>query len=128
MQFQELLDLQTDEEPDFVHEIVEMYVTDAREMLNELGTLFDVDESDVDYDKARAVLHKLKGSSSTFGADGVLAKCEELREHCVATDLKKCASGEGSLEELKENVDRLSEFLAKYVAKGKEIHEFKSKK
>jgi hypothetical protein len=25
----------------------------------------------------------LKGSSSTFGADGVQLKCEELREHCI---------------------------------------------
>ena len=41
----------------------------------------------------RAVLHKLKGSSSTFGADGV-QQCEELREHCINAFLDKCRKGE----------------------------------
>ena len=36
-QFQELLELQSDEEPDFVEEIVEMYITDAKEMLKVRG-------------------------------------------------------------------------------------------
>ena len=40
-QFQELLDLQTDEEPDFVEEIVDMYITDAKDMLKELNVIFE---------------------------------------------------------------------------------------
>ena len=72
------------------------------------------------------MLHKLKGSSSTFGADGVQQKCEELREHCISEDITKCREGEGSLAELQQNVDHLSEFLAKYTAKLKEIHEMRT--
>ena len=41
-------------------------------------------------------------------------------------DLDKCREGEGSLAELQQNVDNLSEFLAKYTAKTKEIHELKT--
>ena len=69
-QFQELLELQTDEEPEFVEEIVAMFVDDAEAMLVELEELFaEGAETPIDYAKARGVLHKLKGSSSTFGAD-----------------------------------------------------------
>ena len=131
-QFQELLELQTDEEPEFVEEIVAMYVDDAEAMLVELETLFsedkDTEEDDVkvDYTKVRGVLHKLKGSSSTFGADGVSTKCEELRMHCIGEDLVKCRSGEGSLRELRSRVDELAEFLARYTAKTKEITEAKA--
>lgn len=88
-QFQELLELQTDEEPDFVEEIVDMYITDAKDMLKELSDVFSdgklagAADGKPDYNLARAVLHKLKGSSSTFGADGVQQKCEELREYCL---------------------------------------------
>ena len=128
-QFQELLELQNEEEPEFVAEIVEMYLADAKEMLNELSKLFseekvkEAEDGKPNYNTVRAVLHKLKGSSSTFGADGVQQKCEELREHCINEDLDKCRTGEGSLEELQSNVDILSEFLAKYTAKIKEIYE-----
>ena len=119
-QFQELLELQTDEEPDFMEEIVQMYVSDAEEMLSELVKIFEAAEPD--YNKARAVLHKLKGSSSTFGADGVQQKCEELREHCIKEDIDACREGAGSLKQLREDVDRLSAFLARYTDKAKEIH------
>jgi histidine-containing phosphotransfer protein len=95
-QFQELLELQTDEEPEFVEEIVAMFVDDAEAMLVELEELFaEGSDEPIDYAKARGVLHKLKGSSSTFGADGVQQKCEELREHCIGEDPAKCRTGEG---------------------------------
>lgn len=126
-QFQELLELQTDEEPEFVEEIVAMFVDDAEAMLVELEELFaEGAETPIDYAKARGVLHKLKGSSSTFGADGVQQKCEELREHCIGEDPAKCRTGKGSLAELRERVDELAAFLARYTAKTKEIQEAKA--
>jgi histidine-containing phosphotransfer protein len=126
-QFQELLELQTDEEPEFIEEIVAMYVDDAEAMLVELEDMFKEGATEpIDYAKARGVLHKLKGSSSTFGADGVQQKCEELREHCIGEDPTKCRTGEGSLAELRERVDELAAFLARYTAKTKEIQEAKA--
>lgn len=123
-QFQDLLELETDEEPEFMREIVEMYIADANDMLEELKENFA--KPAPDYAQARATLHKLKGSSSTFGADGVQAKCEALREHCVKEDLERCREGEGSLAELGTNISDLSAFLARYTAKAKEIHEAKA--
>lgn len=108
-----------------MEEIVQMYVSDAVEMLSELVDIFEA--AAPDYNKARAVLHKLKGSSSTFGADGVQQKCEELREHCIKEDIDACREGDGSLKQLREDVDRLSAFLARYTDKAKEIHAAKEK-
>ena len=116
--------VETDEEPEFMREIVEMYIADANDMLEELKENFA--KPAPDYAQARATLHKLKGSSSTFGADGVQAKCEALREHCVKEDLERCREGEGSLAELGTNISDLSAFLARYTAKAKEIHEAKA--
>ena len=56
-QFQELLELQTDEEPEFVEEIVAMFVDDAEAMLVELEELFaEGPETSIDYAKARGCL------------------------------------------------------------------------
>ena len=70
-QFSELLGLQSEDEPEFIDEIIEMYTADARSMLDELKTLYSANDEEVNYDDIRGTLHKLKGSSSTFGADGV---------------------------------------------------------
>ena len=45
-QFQELLELQTDEEPDFMEEIVQMCVSDAEEMFSELVKIYEAAEPD----------------------------------------------------------------------------------
>jgi len=127
-QFQELLELQTDDEPNFVKEIVEMYITDAEGMLVELQDIFteaNFQSGKPDYNNSRAVLHKLKGSSSTFGADGVQQKCEELREHCMNEDLTSCRTGEGSLEDLAKMVELLKTFLTEYIQLMDQIHALK---
>ena len=102
-----------------MEEIVQMCVSDAEDMLSELVDIFQA--AAPDYNKARAVLHKLKGSSSTFGADGVQQKCEELGEHCIKEDIDACRE-DGSLKQLREDVDRLSAFLARYTDQAKDIH------
>ena len=96
-------------------------------MLNELSKLFseekvkEAEDGKPNYNTVRAVLHKLKGSSSTFGADGVQQKCEGCAS-TVNEDLDKCRTARARWE-LQSNVDILSEFLAKYTAKIKEIYE-----
>ena len=126
-QFQELLELKTDEEPEFVEEIVTMFVDDAEAMLVELEELFvEGADAPIDYAKARGVLHKLKGSLSTFGADGVQQKCEELREAALPRAALGGILADAVLAELRERVDELAAFLARYTAKTKEIQEAKA--
>ena len=87
-QFSELLGLQSEDEPEFIDEIIEMYTADARSMLDELKTLYSAKDKEIDFDVIRRTLHKLKGSSSTFGADGVTEMCDQLRELCIEKNVK----------------------------------------
>lgn len=116
-QFNELLELQTDAEPEFMQEIIDMYCVDSQGMLDELKEILGQDEcTDQGYDSARAALHKLRGSSSTLGAEGIQLTCESLRELCVNKDLVKIFTGPGSLQELETRMNELRAFLKKYTA------------
>lgn len=116
-QFNELLDLQTDAEPEFMQEIIDMYCVDSQGMLDELKEILSADEcTDAEFDSARAALHKLRGSSSTLGAEGIQLTCESLRELCVNKDTLKLFTGPGSLEELETRLKELRTFLKNYIA------------
>ena len=120
-QFSELLGLQSEDDPAFIEEIIEMYTTDARSMLEELKTQFSAKDEEVNYDDIRGTLHKLKGSSSTFGADGVTEMCDEIRELCIEKNVKDAREGPKSLAELGNRVENLAEFLIKYMEKLREL-------
>ncbi|CAL6342884.1 unnamed protein product [Bathycoccus prasinos] len=120
-QFSELLGLQSEDEPEFIDEIIEMYTADARSMLDELKTLYSAKYKEIDFDVIRRTLHKLKGSSSTFGADGVTEMCDQLRELCIEKNVKDAREGPNSLVELEKRVEILAEFLTKYMEKVREL-------
>lgn len=120
-QFSELLGLQSEDEPEFIDEIIEMYTADARSMLEELKTLYSAKDKEIDFDVIRGTLHKLKGSSSTFGADGVTEMCDQLRELCIEKNVKDAREGPNSLVELEKRVEILAEFLTKYMEKLREL-------
>ena len=120
-QFSELLGLQSEDEPEFIDEIIEMYTADARSMLDELKTLYSAKDKEIDVDVIRGTLHKLKGSSSTFGADGVTEMCDQLRELCIEKNVKDAREGPNSLVELEKRVEILAEFLTKYMEKVREL-------
>ena len=120
-QFSELLGLQSEDEPEFIDEIIEMYTADARSMLKELKTLYSAQDNEVDFDHIRGTLHKLKGSSSTFGADGVTEMCDQIRELCIEKNVKDARDGPNSLVELEKRVEILAEFLTKYMEKLREL-------
>lgn len=126
-QFSELLELQSETEPEFMGEIVDMYCVDSQEMLDELKTILLSDEetTEAGYDAARAALHKLRGSSSTLGAEGIQRTCETLRELIVNKEVDKIAKGPDGLEELEKRLDILRVFLKKYVRLSGECSERK---
>ena len=100
-QFQELLELQTDEEPEFVEEIVAMFVDDAEAMLVELEELFaEGPETSIDYAKARGVLHKLKGSD------------KEEQDALRSYHARKAGAYETILKTALEDEDRLKRLTA----------------
>lgn len=121
-QFDELLDLQTDSEPTFMEEIVEMYCDDSQTMLDELKEILNDEEKRTTegFDTARATLHKLRGASSTLGAEGIQHTCESLREAIVAEARDALSKGPGSLEELENRLNELKNFLKRYTCIGRE--------
>lgn len=121
-QFDELLDLQTDSEPDFMQEIVDMYCDDSQSMLEELQEIL-MDEkkrTPEGYETARAALHKLRGASSTLGAEGIQNTCETIREAIVSGDVDAMLKGPGSLESLESRLVELKMFLKKYICVSQE--------
>jgi len=125
-QFSELLELQSETEPEFMGEIVDMYCVDSQEMLDELKTILLSNETtEAGYDAARAALHKLRGSSSTLGAEGIQRTCETLRELIVNKEVDKIAKGPDGMEELEKRLDILRVFLKKYVRLSGECSERK---
>ena len=121
-QFTELLELESETEPDFMQDIVDMYCMDSQEMLEELKSILQSEPplSDESYDTARAALHKLRGSSSTLGAEGIQHTCEALRELCVNKDTSKLTNGPGGLDELERRLHQLVVFLKKYLGLSRE--------
>lgn len=120
-QFSELLGLQSEDEPEFIEEIIEMYTADARSMLEELKKFYSAKDDEIDFDQIRGTLHKLKGSSSTFGADGVTEMCDLMRELCIEKNVKDARIGPNSLVELEKRVEDLASFLDRYMSKLREL-------
>ena len=71
--------------------------------------------SKLDFAAIRKVLHKLKGSSSTFGASKVELICENLREQCIASESEPIREGSSSIEALAAEVEILKVTLKKYI-------------
>ena len=121
-QFNELLDLQTESEPDFMEDIVNMYCDDSQSMLEELRELVKTEGACTteEMDKARATLHKLRGASSTLGAEGIQHTCEAMRESIVNEQHEALRRGPGSIEELEDRLKELKKVLKRYVAVSRE--------
>ncbi|XP_030534899.1 histidine-containing phosphotransfer protein 1-like isoform X2 [Rhodamnia argentea] len=61
-QFTQLQQLQDENNPDFVVEVVSLFFDDSERLLNELATALD--QQNIDFNKVDAHVHQLKGSSS----------------------------------------------------------------
>ncbi|XP_040992563.1 histidine-containing phosphotransfer protein 1-like isoform X2 [Juglans microcarpa x Juglans regia] len=76
--FENVQNLQCQENPHFVLEIIEMFCRDAEISIAEMTKY--VDEPVVDYAKVTCFIHQLKGSSSSVGGCRIVVACRELRK------------------------------------------------
>jgi|SRR5215472_2672114 len=67
-------ELKTTAGADFVHELVDTFLTEAPGMLAELRRALDANEAD----RFRRVAHSLKSNSNTFGASKLAAMAKHL--------------------------------------------------
>ncbi|RDX66298.1 Histidine-containing phosphotransfer protein 1 [Mucuna pruriens] len=89
-QFLQLQQLQDENNPDFVVEVVSLFFQDSERLLNDLT--FALDQKSIDFKKVDAHVHQLKGSSSSIGAQRVKNCCIAFRNFCEQQSIDSCLS------------------------------------
>ncbi|KAJ8529448.1 hypothetical protein K7X08_036283 [Anisodus acutangulus] len=87
-QFIQLQQLQDENNPDFVVEVVSLFFEDSERLLNELAKALN--QTNVDFKKLDANVHQLKGSSSSIGAQTVQRVCIAFRNYCDERNVEGC--------------------------------------
>jgi two-component system sensor histidine kinase/response regulator len=90
-----LRELQQEGEPDFVGELIELFLHDAPP---QLAALRDAIEEE-DADSVERISHTLKGSSGSMGAKTMAEICAELQDVGASGDLSRAPELFGRLEE-----------------------------
>ncbi|KAK8484255.1 hypothetical protein V6N13_139739 [Hibiscus sabdariffa] len=87
-QFTQLQELQDENNPDFVVEVVSLFFEDSERLLNELSKALE--QQIIDFKRMDARVHQLKGSSSSIGAQRVRQLCIVFRNYCEAQNREGC--------------------------------------
>lgn len=95
-QFKQLVQLQDENNPAFVFEVVCLFFEDSEKLLNNLATALQ--QQIVDYKQVDAHVHQFKGSSASIGAVKVKNACVTFRNYCEEQNRELC---EKCLENLK---------------------------
>lgn len=89
-QFQQLMMLQDDSNPDFVAEVVQLYFEDSGAKIDKIGQMLMVPTPD--YNELDQLVHQFKGSSASLGAQYIAQLCIKLREQCQQRDSAGCVA------------------------------------
>ncbi|ONK62903.1 uncharacterized protein A4U43_C07F9320 [Asparagus officinalis] len=87
-QFNQLLQLQDESNPNFVAEVVTDFFHDSERLLNELTGVLD--QQIVDFKKVDSHVHQLKGSSASIGVERVKNMCIAFKAFCEESNREGC--------------------------------------
>ncbi|XWS42430.1 hypothetical protein CRYUN_Cryun16bG0013600 [Craigia yunnanensis] len=87
-QFTQLQELQDENNPDFVVEVVTLFFEDSERLLNELTKALE--QRSIDFKRVDAHVHQLKGSSSSIGAQRVQKVCIAFCNYCEEQNVEGC--------------------------------------
>nr|KYP74404.1 Histidine-containing phosphotransfer protein 1 [Cajanus cajan] len=87
-QFNQLQQLEDENNPGFVVEVVTLFFEDADRLLNELTKALG--QPSVDFKSLDAHVHQLKGSSSSIGAHRIHRVCISFRNSCEEQNVEGC--------------------------------------
>ncbi|XVE89759.1 hypothetical protein DITRI_Ditri20bG0020700 [Diplodiscus trichospermus] len=87
-QFTQLQELQDENNPDFVVEVVSLFFEDSERLLSELTKALE--QQNIDFKKVDAHVHQWKGSSSSIGAQRVQKVCIAFRNYCEQQNVEGC--------------------------------------
>jgi len=87
-QFTQLQQLQDENNPDFVAEVVSLFFEDSEKLLGDLSKTLN--QEPVDFKRVDGCVHQFKGSSSSIGARRVKNTCVTFRACCQDKNKEGC--------------------------------------
>lgn len=87
-QFIQLEELQDDDSPNFVEEVVNSYFSNSARLIRIIDQALA--KRAIDFDELDDYMHQFKGSCSSIGAKKVVDECSQLREYCAARSAEGC--------------------------------------
>ncbi|EFJ40167.1 hypothetical protein VOLCADRAFT_69909 [Volvox carteri f. nagariensis] len=96
-QFQQLMQLQDDTNPDFVAEVVQLYFEDSVQKIERMGAMLS--SSAPDFKELDQLVHQFKGSSASLGAATIAQLCIKMREGCQTQNQQMCLALLGQLRD-----------------------------
>ncbi|KAK3417709.1 hypothetical protein EUGRSUZ_H03655 [Eucalyptus grandis] len=99
-QYLELHELQDESNPEFVVEVVYLFLADSEKLLDDLSR--DLTQQNVEFEKAQAQAQKMKGSSCSIGAPRIKNACIEFQKFCQEKNIRGCLR---YLQQMKQEFD-----------------------
>ncbi|MCD7467603.1 hypothetical protein HAX54_005132 [Datura stramonium] len=87
-QFNELEELQDDDNPNFVEEVVNLFFTDSVRLIRNIDLALA--NGPYDFGRLDDMMHQFKGSSSSIGAKRVKRECSQFQEYCNERNIEGC--------------------------------------
>ena len=84
--FTQLIQLQDEGTPDFVKEVVTLFIDDTESKIQKIGQALSIEPCP--YHELDGIVHQLKGSSASIGAPQLSGLCIKMRERCQAQDVQ----------------------------------------
>ncbi|KAG9456047.1 hypothetical protein H6P81_000555 [Aristolochia fimbriata] len=108
--FNEVEALGGDTNREFLVDLISLFIEDAERILSELTKTLS--KPDVDFHVADALVHQVKGTSSSVGGQKIVVACLECRQFCEKKDLDGCIKG---LEVVKTEFNNLKGKLESFI-------------
>ncbi|XP_031270573.1 histidine-containing phosphotransfer protein 2-like [Pistacia vera] len=86
--FENVRRLQTQGNPQFLTEVITMFINDADVSMAETTRLMN--EPELDYETLTSYLHQLRGSSASIGGCRMAVACRDVRQAIDARDKARC--------------------------------------
>ncbi|XP_043718628.1 histidine-containing phosphotransfer protein 4-like [Telopea speciosissima] len=108
-QFVQLEELQDNDNPNFVEEVVTLFFRDSSRLIANIEQALE--RGPLDFNKLDNYMHQFKGSSSSIGAKKVKDESSQFREYCRAGNADGCMK---SFQQVKKEHATLRKKLESY--------------
>ncbi|XP_047044622.1 pseudo histidine-containing phosphotransfer protein 2 isoform X1 [Lolium rigidum] len=108
-QFNQLEELQDESSPNFVEEVVALFLKDSPRLLTNIE--HTIGKYPQDFHRLDSLVHQLKGSGSSIGAVRMKNECSVFKAHCNDKNLEGCRR---SLQRMKREHATLKQKLESY--------------